>query len=124
VSATRFFFRVPALLQRFENPFGKVHFCAHLHSAVLRKGAFGVRKIEIHFALGVPPGLDQVAVQRAVKPHGLALRRKKNLHQALRGGVPQSREINNVPAIGEQDAIAAVLRKSFLQQFCALLVPL
>ena len=92
---------VPTLLERSENPFGQIHFCAHLHFAFVRKSAFGVRKIEVHFALGVPPGLDQIAVQRAVKPYRVALGGQENLHEALRGGVPQSREINNVPAIGE-----------------------
>lgn len=80
-------------------------------------------KIEIHFAVGVPPGFDQVAIERAVEPDGIALGGEENLDQALGGGVPEAGEINNVPAVGEQDAVAAILREFFLEEFGALLVP-
>ena len=66
----------------------------------------------------------EVAVQSAVKPNRIALGRKKNLNEAFRGRMPQSREIDNVPTVGEQNPVAAVLREFLLQQFRALLVPL
>jgi len=64
---------------------------------------------------------DQVAVQRAEEPDGIALGGQKHLDQPLGGGVPKAGE-NKIMfhRSVSKNAVARILGEFFLQQFGAL----
>jgi len=68
--------------------------------------------------------VDEIAVKRGIKPDGMtALRGNEDVKQSLGRSVPESGEINNVPAVGEQDAVVTFLDELVLKFFDLSLVP-
>ena len=76
-----------------------------------------VRIVKVPFGVLDPPGIDQIAIQGRVVNDRLTLCRDKEPERPFGLGVKESREVDDVPDILQDDAIQAVLLEFCLEAF-------
>ncbi len=108
----------------FEKKLEQVHRLALHHLAQLGECAFGVEVIEIKPAAAEPPTGDEVAIERGIEiPGRVVIFIHEDGLRAFGGGVPVTREIDDVPAVAQHEGFDAALRERFFEAADLLLVP-
>ena len=99
-----------ALAQALERPLEEIDRRALLDPALVGKPAVGVHVVEIRLGLGRPPRADEVAVEARIEPdRGEAVGRQVDGERALGRREEKSREVDDVPAVSQQEARKAAL---------------